>query len=205
MKLKNYAYACDLRQMHPLVPPVIAEPCTTNHRDPRQIAAVAAALFTFWDLPLPIWAPNDVIRGSRLASIPSLWPVAYRVCFFGSSKCLQDRPRKKELQPVSGYDVNMLLKIDSRRVVYRLDLAELEECYPDEKETRGSIIHHRRFSSNFNTFLRNLSVPATSRVSRGKPGPWGSPATTFPASLLTRNVRLTIFSVGWRTGCRLNR
>ena len=43
------------------------------------------------------------------------------------------------------------------------------------------------------------------RVSRGKPGPWGSPATTFPASLLTRNVRLTIFSVGWRTGCRLNR
>ena len=42
-------------------------------------------------------------------------------------------------------------------------------------------------------------------VSRGKPCPWGSPVTTFPASLLTRNVRLTIFSVGWCTGCRLNR
>ena len=41
----------------------------------------------------------------------------------------------------------------------------IEECYPDEKETRGSIIHHRRFSSNFNTFLRNLSVPATSIIS----------------------------------------
>ena len=86
---------------------------------------------------------------------------SHRVCFFGSSKCLQDRPRKKELQPVSGYDVNMLLEIDSRSVVYRLDLAELKS---DEKETRGSIIHDRRFSSNFNTFLRNLSVPATSII-----------------------------------------
>ena len=37
-----------LETIHPLMPPVIAD--TTNHRDPRQIAAVAAALFTFWDL-----------------------------------------------------------------------------------------------------------------------------------------------------------
>ena len=57
MKLKIYAYACDLRQIHPLMPLVIAEPCTTNHRDPRQIAAVAAALFTFW---LGLAAPNQV-------------------------------------------------------------------------------------------------------------------------------------------------
>ena len=52
----------------------------------------------------------------------------HMACFFGSSKCLQDCPRKKELQPVSGYDVNMLLEIDSRRVVYRLDLAELKSA-----------------------------------------------------------------------------
>ena len=90
--------------------------------------------------------------------------VTYRVCFFGSSKCLQDRPHKKELQPVSGiWRKYVTWNWQSSRGVSSSS-GWIEECYPDEKETRGSIIHHRRFSSNFNTFLRNLSVPATSII-----------------------------------------
>ena len=64
---------------------------------------------------------------------------------------------------------------------------------------------YRNKIENFHSNRTIISKAKIGRVSRGKPGPWGRPATTFPASLLTRNVRLTIFSVGWRSGCRLNR